>query len=492
MMKDTMSAAPLPELLKKLELCIPRAQVLSQADQMRPFESDGLTMFKQLPLCVVLPADEAQLQGVLRACYDLKIAVVTRGSGTGLSGGATPMAGAVLLVMSKFNQILDIDAANGVACVQAGVRNAAISEAAAPYGLYYAPDPSSQVACSIGGNVAENSGGVHCLKYGLTVHNVLKVRVFLINGQMLELGGLAPDAAGLDLLPVLIGSEGMLAVVSTVWVKLIPKPSLAKVILASFPSVQSAADAVANVIAQGLIPAGMEMMDAATTAAVEAYLHAGYDLDAAALLLCESDGEPAVVEQEIALMSHILQAAGATRLQVSQNEAQRLLFWAGRKAAFPAAAKLASDYYCMDGTIPRKNLAQILNAIAGMEVEFGLQCLNVFHAGDGNLHPLILFDGADAGQLHRAEQFGGKILDACIALGGTITGEHGVGLEKINHMCVQFSDAERACMWAVKAAFDAHGLLNADKAIPTLHRCAEFGMMRVHHGEMPFPDLPRF
>lgn len=460
--------------------------------RMRPFESDALTMFRQLPLCVVLPENEVELQVLLRACDALSIGVVTRGAGTGLSGGATPSAGAVLLVMSKFNQIIDVDTDNGIACVQAGVRNAAISEAAAPHGLYYAPDPSSQVACSIGGNVAENSGGVHCLKYGLTVHNVLKVRVMLMSGEVVELGGLAPDAMGLDLLPVFVGSEGMLGVVTTVWVKLVPKPRHAEVILASFPTVQTAADAVANIIAAGLIPAGLEMMDSASTAAVEAYLHAGYDLSAAALLLCESDGEPEVVAQEVAQMSAVLREAGATRLQVSQNEAERLMFWSGRKSAFPAAARLAPDYYCMDGTIPRKNLGRMLQAIAQMEQEFGLPCLNVFHAGDGNLHPMILFHGENPDEVERAEHFGARILDACIDFGGTITGEHGVGLEKINHMCVQFSDAERLAMWAVKAAFDPGGLLNADKGIPTLHRCAEFGKMHVHHGEMPFPDLPRF
>ncbi|AXF86374.1 putative FAD-linked oxidoreductase [Ephemeroptericola cinctiostellae] len=491
-MNTDVTSSALSSLLRALAPHMPSANIISQNDRMRPFEADALTMFKQLPLCVVLPENETQLKALLCACSALNIGVVTRGAGTGLSGGATPSAGAVLLVMSKFNCIIEVDGDNGVACVQAGVRNAAISEAAAVHGLYYAPDPSSQIACSIGGNVAENSGGVHCLKYGLTVHNVLKVRVMLMSGEVIELGGLAPDAVGLDLLPVFIGSEGMLGVVTTVWVKLVPKPRHAEVILASFPTVQSAADAVANVIAAGLIPAGLEMMDAASTAAVEAYLHAGYDLEAAALLLCESDGEPDVVAQEIAAMSQILREAGATRLQVSQNEAERLKFWAGRKSAFPAAARLAPDYYCMDGTIPRKSLGRILTAIAAMEQEFGLQCLNVFHAGDGNMHPMILFNGADPDEVERAEHFGAKILEASIALGGTITGEHGVGLEKIGHMCMQFTDEERGAMWAVKAAFDPPGLLNADKAIPTLHRCAEFGRMHVHHGEMPFPDLPRF
>jgi glycolate oxidase len=486
------AALKLEVLLKEIRAHFAPQNLIVGEDKMRPFESDALTLFKQLPLCVALPETEEALRILLRACHELNIGVVTRGAGTGLSGGATPSADAVLLVMSKFNKIIDLDLENGIACVQAGVRNAAISEAVAPYGLYYAPDPSSQVACSIGGNVAENSGGVHCLKYGLTVNNVLKVRVFLMNGEVVELGGLAPDAAGLDLLPVFVGSEGMFGVVTTVWVKLVPKPRHAEVILASFPTVQSAADSVANIISAGFIPAGLEMMDAASTAAVEAYLHAGYDLSAAALLLCESDGEPEVVAQEIKAMSAVLQAAGATRLQVSQNEAERLLFWAGRKSAFPAAAKLAPDYYCMDGTIPRKNLGAMLQAIAGMEQEFGLPCLNVFHAGDGNLHPMILFHGDNPEEVHRAEQFGAKILEACISFGGTITGEHGVGLEKINHMCMQFSEAERNAMWALKAGFDPKGLLNADKGIPTLHRCAEFGKMHVHHGELPFPHLPRF
>ena len=482
----------LSQLLKVIGPHFLAENILTQAPHMRPYESDALTMFKQLPLCVVMPETEAQIQLLMRTCSELSLPVVTRGAGTGLSGGATPNAQAVLLVMTKFNKILEVNGENAFACVQAGVRNAAISEASSADGLYYAPDPSSQIACSIGGNVAENSGGVHCLKYGLTLHNILKVRVVLINGEIVELGGLAPDTPHLDLLSVFIGSEGMLGVVTTVWVKLIPKPKLAEVILASFSSVQSAADAVAQIIANGLIPAGLEMMDAATTRAVEGFLHAGYDLDAAALLLCESDGEPEVVRAVIAAMSDILTQAGAYRLQVSQNEAERLNFWLGRKSAFPAAASIAPDYYCMDGTIPRKNLGALLNSITQLEQEFNLQCLNVFHAGDGNLHPMILFDGTSSEQTERAEAFGGKILEACIEQGGTITGEHGVGLEKIGHMCLQFSDAERQTMWAVKAAFDPQLLLNADKAIPTLHRCAEFGRMHVHHGNLPFPEIPRF
>jgi glycolate oxidase len=372
------------------------------------------------------------------------------------------------------------------------VRNLAISEAAAPHGLYYAPDPSSQIACTIGGNVAENSGGVHCLKYGLTLHNVVRVRGFTAAGEPVEFGSAALDAPGLDLLAVMVGSEGMLAVATEITVKLVPKPQTARCIMASFDTIGKAGEAVAAIIAAGIIPAGLEMMDKPMTAAVEDFVHAGYDLEAAAILLCESDGTPEEVAEEIERMRAVLSQAGATRLSVSRDEAQRLKFWSGRKNAFPASGRISPDYMCMDSTIPRKRLADILEAIARMEVQYGLRCCNVFHAGDGNLHPLILFDANDPDQLHRAELFGADILETSVALGGTITGEHGVGVEKLASMCVQFSPEERAAMLALKAAFDPAGLLNPGKVIPTLARCAEYGKMHVKRGLLPFPHLERF
>jgi glycolate oxidase len=376
--------------------------------------------------------------------------------------------------------------------VQPGVRNLAISEAAAPHGLYYAPDPSSQIACTIGGNVAENSGGVHCLKYGLTVHNVLRVRVATIDGEIIELGSEALDAPGLDLLAVFIGSEGMLGIVTEVTVKLVPKPATAQVIMASFDDVVTGGNAVASVIAAGIIPAGLEMMDRTSVRMVEPFVKAGYDTDAAAILLCEADGTGLEVAEEIARMTQVLQSAGATAIAVSQGEAERMRFWSGRKNAFPAAGRISPDYYCMDGTIPRKKLAQVLLGIEQMEKTFGLRCSNVFHAGDGNLHPLILFDANQPGEFERAEAFGAAILALCVEVGGTITGEHGVGMEKINSMCVQFSRRELDAFFAVKRAFDVPMLLNPDKAIPTPHRCAEFGKMHVSGGALPFAHLPRF
>jgi glycolate oxidase len=457
-----------------------------------PYECDGLTAYRQRPLAVALPETEAQVQAVLRACHGLGVPVVARGAGTGLSGGAMPHAEGVTLSLAKFNRILALDRISRTARVQCGVRNLAISEAASAYGLYYAPDPSSQIACTIGGNVAENSGGVHCLKYGLTLHNVLRVRGFTAAGEPVEFGSGALDAPGYDLLSLVVGSEGMLAVMLEVTVKLVPKPQLARCIMASFDDVRKAGDAVAAVIAAGIIPAGLEMMDKPMTAAVEDFVHAGYDLTAEAILLCESDGTPEEVDEEIGRMSEVLRAAGATAIAVSRDEAERLKFWSGRKNAFPASGRISPDYMCMDSTIPRKRLADILLAIGEMEKKYGLRCANVFHAGDGNLHPLILFDANDASQLHRAEQFGADILETSVAMGGTITGEHGVGIEKVNSMCVQFSPEEREQMFAVKRAFDPQGLLNPGKVIPTLNRCAEYGKMLVRGGRLAHPDLPRF
>jgi glycolate oxidase len=485
-------AARQREVVAALGPLLPAHALLWQPEDTTPYECDGLTAYRQRPLVVALPETEAQVAAVLKACHRLAVPVVARGAGTGLSGGALPHALGVTLSLAKFNRILQVDPVSRTATVQCGVRNLAISEAAAPHGLYYAPDPSSQIACTIGGNVAENSGGVHCLKYGLTLHNVLRVRGYTVEGEPVEFGSLALDAPGLDLLAVVVGSEGMLAVTTEVTVKLVPKPRLARCVMASFDDVRKAGDAVAAVIAAGIIPAGLEMMDKPMTAAVEDFVHAGYDLDAEAILLCESDGTPEEVAEEIERMQQVLGAAGATRLAVSRDEAQRLKFWSGRKNAFPASGRISPDYMCMDSTIPRKRLADILLAIQDMERKYGLRCANVFHAGDGNLHPLILFDANDPDQLHRCELFGADILETSVALGGTVTGEHGVGIEKLSSMCVQFSPSEREAMLALKAAFDPAGLLNPGKVIPTLQRCAEYGKMHVRKGLLPFPQLERF
>ena len=479
-------------VVAELSRCLPQHALLWQREDTVPYECDGLTAYREQPLVVALPETEEQVAAVLQACHKLQVPVVARGAGTGLSGGALPHRLGVTLGLAKFNKILKVDPYSRTAVVQSGVRNLAISEAASPYGLYYAPDPSSQIACTIGGNVAENSGGVHCLKYGLTVHNVLKVRGYTVEGEPLELGSDALDVPGLDLLAAIIGSEGMLGVVTEVTVKLIPKPQVARCIMASFADVRHAGDAVANVIGAGIIPAGLEMMDKPMTAAVEDFVHAGYDLDAEAILLCESDGTPEEVNEEIGRMVDVLVGSGATRVEVSRDETQRLKFWSGRKNAFPASGRISPDYMCMDSTIPRKRLADILIAIGEMERKHGLRCVNVFHAGDGNLHPLILFDANEPDQLHRAELFGADILEASVAMGGTVTGEHGVGVEKLNSMCVQFSPAEREQMLGVKRAFDPLELLNPGKVIPTLHRCAEYGKMHVKRGLLPFADLPRF
>ena len=480
------------EVVQALAACVPQHALLWHAEDTTPYECDGLTAYRQRPLVVCLPETEEEVQAVLKACHRLQVPVVARGAGTGLSGGAMPHAMGVTLSLAKFNRILDVDPVSRTARVQCGVRNLAISEAAAPHGLYYAPDPSSQIACTIGGNVAENSGGVHCLKYGLTVHNVLRVRGYTMEGEPITFGAEALDSPGLDLLAAVIGSEGMLAVALEVTVKLIPRPQLARCIMASFDDVRKAGDAVAAVIAAGIIPAGLEMMDKPMTAAVEDFVRAGYDLSAAAILLCESDGTPEEVEEEIARMSEVLTKAGATAIAVSRDEEERARFWSGRKNAFPASGRISPDYMCMDSTIPRKRLADILLAISEMEKKYGLRCCNVFHAGDGNLHPLILFDANDPDELRRCELFGADILETSVAMGGTVTGEHGVGVEKLNSMCTQFTTEENAQMIALKAAFDPAGLLNPGKVIPTLNRCAEYGKMLVRGGKLAHPDLPRF
>ena len=479
------------QLVRDLQAILPADSVLHRTEDLAPFECDGLSAYRQLPMIVVLPDTVDQVQAVMRLCSDRRVPVVARGAGTGLSGGALPLDNGVLLSLARFNRILDIDADNRCARLQPGVRNLAISEAAAPYGLYYAPDPSSQIACSIGGNVAENSGGVHCLKYGLTVHNLLELKVVTVDGDLLTIGNRALDAPGYDFLALMTGSEGMLGVIVEVTVKLLPSPETARVILAAFDDVERAGEAVAAIIGAGIIPAGLEMMDGPAIRAVEDFVHAGYPTDAAAILLCEVDGTEAEVAEHIEAVTAVVERGGATDVRVSRDDDERALFWSGRKAAFPAMGRIAPDYYCMDGTIPRRHLARVLKGIYALSEEYGQGVANVFHAGDGNLHPLILYDANNPGELERTEAYGGKILELCLEVGGTITGEHGVGVEKIGHMCLQFSDAERDQFHAIKAAFDPHGLLNPGKAVPTLHRCAEFGAMHVHNGELPHPELER-
>ena len=475
-----------------LRAVLPDGAVLDQPNDLGPYESDGLTAFRQLPVAVLLPRSEAEARVALATCTRLGVPVVARGAGTGLSGGAMPHGAGVVLSLARLNRILSVNAEAGIARVEPGVRNLAISEAAAPFGLYYAPDPSSQIACTIGGNVAENSGGVHCLKYGLTLHNVLRVRGLTIDGEVLECGSEALDTPGLDLLSLVIGSEGLLVIVTEVTVRLLPTPAIARIVMASFDDPEKACDAVARIIAAGIIPAGLEMMDRRAIAAVEPFCKAGYDLGAAAILLAEADGTAAEVDAQVLEIDAVMREAGATGTTVSTSEAERLKLWSGRKNAFPAAGRISPDYYCMDGTIPRRHVGQVLAAIGEMETRHGLACMNVFHAGDGNLHPLILFDANKPGEWGRAERFGAEIVELCVQLGGTITGEHGVGIEKINSMCVQFTPSERAAFFAVKRAFDPAGLLNPGKLIPTLHRCAEYGRLHVHGGNVPFPDVPRF
>ena len=492
LVQPSVDSARRQEVAAALRAFLPSESVLAHPEELKPYECDGLSAYRESPMVVALPRTESEVQRVLRTCAALRVPVIARGAGTGLSGGALPRRDALLLSLAKLMRILDIDPQARTARVQPGVRNLAISEAAAPYGLYYAPDPSSQIACSIGGNVAENAGGMHCLKYGLTVHNIVKLRACTIEGEWLEIGGDALDAAGYDLLALMTGSEGMLAVITEITVKLLPRPEHAQCVLAAFDDVAKAGQAVADIIAAGIIPAGLEMMDRITTGAVEPFVHAGYPLEAEAILLCESDGNVEEVSEEVARVRSVFEASGATEIRVSQSEAERARFWAGRKSAFPAAGRVSPDYYCMDGTIPKKALPQVLKAIGELSREYGLRCMNVFHAGDGNLHPLILYDANRPGELKRTEEFGARILQLSIDVGGTITGEHGVGVEKIDAMCAQFRSAELELFHAVKAAFDPHGLLNPGKAVPTLNRCAELGRMHVHAGQEKFPDLPRF
>ncbi len=479
-------------LLAALRTALPDLDILHRVEDLKPYECDGLSAYRTLPLLVALPERLDQVQALLRLCHQRGVPVVARGAGTGLSGGALPLSQGILLVMARFNRILEINPQGRFARLQPGVRNLAISQAAAPFGLYYAPDPSSQIACSIGGNVAENAGGVHCLKYGLTVHNLLKVEILTVEGERLVLGGDTLDSPGFDLLALFTGSEGLLGIVTEVTVKLLPRPQVARVLLASFDDVGQAGRAVAEIIGAGIIPGGLEMMDNLAIRAAEDFIHAGYPVDAAAILLCELDGVEADVQDDCARVDAVLRAAGAREVRLACDEAERVRFWAGRKNAFPAVGRISPDYYCMDGTIPRRELPKVLQGIAALSSEYGLRVANVFHAGDGNMHPLILFDANLPGELERAEALGGRILELCVAVGGSITGEHGVGREKINQMCAQFNADEITLFQGVKAAFDPRGLLNPGKNIPTLHRCAEFGALHVHHGQLPFPDLERF
>lgn len=479
-------------LVAALTVALSSDRILFLDQDIAPYECDGLTLFKARPKVVVLPQTRDEVCHVLKVCHANGVPVVPRGAGTGLSGGALPHVEGVLLVMSKFNRILDVDADARTARVEPGVRNLAISEAVSALNLYYAPDPSSQIACSIGGNIAENAGGVHCLKYGLTVHNVLSITLALDDGTVVTVGSAALDSPGYDLLALTIGSEGLLGVVLEVTVRLLPKPEQARVVMAAFDDVAKAGDSVGAIIAAGIIPAGLEMMDGLAIAAVEDFVRAGYPLDAQALLLCEVDGTADEVAEALIRVEQILKSSGATLLRVAADETERALFWQGRKNAFPAVGRISPDYYCMDGTIPRKHLAHVLTRMREMSEHYQLRCANVFHAGDGNLHPLILFDANDPDELQRAEAFGADILALSVEVGGTITGEHGVGVEKINEMCLQFSADELTQFHSVKAAFDPSGILNPGKAVPTLNRCAEFGMMHVHHGQLPHPELARF
>ena len=480
------------EIVADMRIIVPGEGVVESESEMRAFESDGLTAYRQLPLVVVLPETTAQVSRILKYCHERNIRVVPRGSGTSLSGGALPLQDAVLLVMSRFNRILDIDYPNRAVVAQPGVTNLGITQAVEHEGFYYAPDPSSQIACSIGGNVAENSGGVHCLKYGLTANNILGVEMVLMNGDVVRLGGKHLDAEGYDLLGLMTGSEGLLGVVTEVTVRILKKPETARALLIGFPSNEQAGQCVADIIGAGIIPGGMEMMDRPAIHAAEDFVHAGYPLDVEALLIVELDGPQAEVDHLIACVEEIAARNGCTTSRVSNSDEERLTFWAGRKAAFPAVGRISPDYYCMDGTIPRKELPRVLSGMRELSEKYGLRVANVFHAGDGNLHPLILYDANKPGELEKAEQFGGDILRLCVKVGGVLTGEHGVGVEKRDLMPEMFSEEDLNQQIRVKCAFDPNHLLNPGKMFPQLHRCAELGRMHIHRGKMPFPDLERF
>jgi glycolate oxidase len=475
-----------------LRSIVPGEGVIAGEREMRPYETDGLTAYRQLPMVVVLPETTQQVADVLRYCHDEGIKVVPRGAGTSLSGGALPLGDGVLLGMAKFNRIREIDFENRVAVVEPGVTNLAVSNAVAHAGFYYAPDPSSQIACTIGGNVAENSGGVHCLKYGMTTNNLLGCEIVLITGEVLRIGGKHLDAPGYDLLGLITGSEGLLGVVTEVTVRILKKPETARALLVGFPSSEDAGECVSRIIGAGIIPGGMEIMDGPAIAAVEQYVHAGYPLDVEALLIVELDGPPAEVDHLIGQVEKIARDCHAASCKASRSEEERLLLWAGRKAAFPAVGRISPDYYCMDGTIPRAQLPLVLKRMKEMSAKYGLRVANVFHAGDGNLHPLILYDANIPGELEKTEEFGAEILKLCVEVGGVLTGEHGVGVEKRDLMPTMFSEIDLNQQQRVKCAFDAKGLLNPGKVFPQLHRCAELGRLHVHAGRLPFPDIPRF
>ena len=479
-------------ILLALHEILSEQHLLTSLEDLKSYECDGLPAYQRLPIAVALPETIDEVQKIIRACESLRIPVVARGAGTGLSGGALPHEGGIILGLARFNRILDIDHENMTMRVQPGVRNLAISEAAAPYGLYYAPDPSSQIACTIGGNVAENAGGVHCLKYGLTVHNVLEVKIITVDGELVTLGSTTLDTPGYDLLALITGSEGMLGIIVEVVVKLLPRPEATKVLMASFDVVEDAANAVARIISKGVIPAGLEMMDNLAIQAAEKFANAGYPVDAEAILLCELDGSDEELTEQVDIVTTILREANSISVVMASSEEAKAKLWAGRKAAFPAVGRISPDYYCMDGTIPRKRIADVLREISLFSEKYGLRVANVFHAGDGNLHPLILFDAGKEGELEKAERFGADILELCVKMGGTITGEHGVGSEKLDQMCIQFSSDELTHFHNIKHAFDPYELLNPGKVIPTLHRCAELGAMHVHKGKLPHADLPRF
>jgi glycolate dehydrogenase FAD-linked subunit len=479
-------------IVAALRSIVPGEGVIAGEREMRPYETDGLTAYRQLPMVVVLPETTQQVAEVLRYCHDEGIKVVPRGAGTSLSGGALPLGDGVLLGMAKFNRIREIDFENRVAVVEPGVTNLAVTNAVAHAGFYYAPDPSSQIACTIGGNVAENAGGVHCLKYGMTTNNLLGCEIVLITGEMLRIGGKHLDAAGYDLLGLITGSEGLLGVVTEVTVRILKKPETARALLVGFPSSEDAGECVSRIIGAGIIPGGMEIMDGPAIAAVEEYVHAGYPLDVEALLIVELDGPPAEVDYLIERVEKIARDCHAASCKASRSEEERLLFWAGRKAAFPAVGRISPDYYCMDGTIPRAQLPLVLKRMKEMSAKYGLRVANVFHAGDGNLHPLILYDANVPGELEKTEEFGAEILKLCVEVGGVLTGEHGVGVEKRDLMPTMFSEIDLNQQQRVKCAFDAKGLLNPGKVFPQLHRCAELGRLHVHAGRLPFPDIPRF
>ena len=480
------------EIAAALRRILPSESVIDEADGCRAYESDGLTAYRQPPLLVALPAATAEVSAILRYCHENRLKIVPRGAGTSLSGGALPLADGVLLGMAKFNRMLDIDLANRVVVAQPGVTNLAITQAVEAAGFYYAPDPSSQIACTIGGNVAENSGGVHCLKYGLTTNNLLGLEMVLMTGEVVRLGGKHLDAGGYDLMGVVTGSEGLLGVITEVTVRILRRPSTQRAVLIGFSSDESAGDCVAKIIAAGIIPAGMEMMDRPAIHAAEAFVQAGYPLEAQALLIVELDGPAVEVDELIARVDAIARAAGAQSCRISNDEAERERFWAGRKAAFPAIGRISPDYYCMDGTIPRRRLPEVLHAMADMSKRYGLGVANVFHAGDGNLHPLIMYDANKPGELERAEAFGADILRLCVAVGGVLTGEHGVGVEKRDLMPEMFNEIDLDQQQRLKCAFDSEGLLNPGKVFPVLHRCAELGRVHVRGGQLPHPDLPRF